>query len=144
MITRIESLFVNSATDEISQQLYKGYYLSAPNSFWAATIEDREEIINGCGPRGVLDWLIPDKIFGLPIRPACEIHDWCFAVWDDRAGFTLSNKLFRNNMQRIIWTWFTKTKQGFFKRLVLRSRMIAAFVYYSAVNNLGEFFYYDL
>jgi len=29
----------------------------------------------GCGPGGVGDWLVPDTMWGLSVKPACQQHD---------------------------------------------------------------------
>ena len=33
------------------------------------------DIANGCGD-GWRDRIVPDTMYGLSIRPACQIHDW--------------------------------------------------------------------
>lgn len=29
----------------------------------------------GCGPGGIGDWIVPDTMWGLNVKPACLIHD---------------------------------------------------------------------
>lgn len=130
------SLPISLSCDPISIQLYKGYNLAAPKSFWEVGEELRNAIIGGCGPDGVGDIFIPNKMYGLDMIAACAIHDWCFTVWNDKDGFVLANGLFKNNMIRINiahngWKWI-KT---------LRLRRI--YKYYLAVKNFGESSFYD-
>ena len=88
--------------DPISIQEYKGYKLAAPQSFWDADQDLRDAVAGGCGPGGSGDMLVPDRMYGLKVTSACKIHDWTFAVWNDKKGFELSNNLFKNNLVRII------------------------------------------
>jgi len=113
-----------------------GAFLAAPMSFWDASESLREEIVNGCGPGGLGDFLIPDTVWGLSIKDACKIHDWCFVIFNDDAGFKLSNQIFLDNMERINrarsrWGWLRW----------LRSMRIRK--YYRAVSDFGRLFFYD-
>ena len=111
--------------------------LAAPYSFWQFKDElDFKLVVNGCGPKGVGDKLIPDSVWGLKITDACAIHDWMFTIFNDEAGFRLANQVFLDNMTRINkektkWNWLMK----------LRSRRILK--YYYAVKNFGRVFFYD-
>jgi hypothetical protein len=136
----------SSFTDAIVQQNFMGYTLSAPETFWTAEKEYPdilEDLTNGCGPKGILDWVIPDNLYLLSIKPACKIHDWCFAVWNDKHGFSFGNNLFRNNMQRIIETAYEKSGKGLWARFLRKRRMNLTLVYYAACANFGEHYYYD-
>jgi len=113
-----------------------GITLAAPKSFWDATDETRGEVVNGCGPGGLGDFLVPDTVWGLNIKPACKIHDWCFVVFNDEAGFKLSNRIFMDNMERINRA---KTTCGWLRWL--RSMRIRK--YYRAVSDFGRLFFYD-
>jgi len=58
--------------------------------------------------------LIPDRIWGLNIREACNIHDWMWRV--DRAGFSYGNRVFLDNMNHLInnglqWKWLVKCRR---------------------------------
>ena len=137
------SLAFDSRQDPIHQDEYMGYQLSAPESFWNAGPEMVMELTNGCGTSGVIDFLVPDHLYLLLILAACKIHDWTFSVWEDKPGFVLANDLYRNNMQRIVQQHFEKTRLTFIDRFIRDRRMNLSIVYYQAVNNLGERFYYD-
>jgi len=131
-----ESLPINPALDPISIKKYKGYDLAAPASFWNASDELRAAIAGGCGPGGFGDVFVPDRMYGLNMVAACAIHDWCFAVWNTKAGFKQANELFKNNMIRI-----NSQHEGYAFITALRSRRIKK--YYLAVRFGGEPSYYD-
>lgn len=93
--------------------------------------ESNPDIANGCGTAGWKGGLVPDKIYGLSVQEACEIHDV-----DYHWGETIDHKYeadrtFLNNMIRLIqakkraWWWTTR----------LRLRM--ARKYYWAVKYFG-------
>lgn len=75
---------------------------SQPCSYFEASPEAILSIVGGCGPGGFGDYLVPDTIWGLSIKPSCSIHDWMY-----RWGVTLEDKeqadrVFLNNMLRQI------------------------------------------
>ena len=94
-----------------------------------------KDLTGGCGPCGIGDFFVPDKILFLDMKPACVIHDFCFAVWDDKPGFYLSNNLFKNNMIRI-----NEQHQGY--QWLKRRRLKYIKFYYKMVNDFGETSYY--
>lgn len=138
-----EGFAIDSACDPILQDDYMGYVLSAPESFWCTEADIIADVTNGCGTSGVVDWLVPDHLYFLSILAACKIHDWTYVVWEDKPGFVLSNDLFRNNMQRIVQQHYEKTRMSIFDKIIRNRRMNLSVVYYQAVKNLGERFYYD-
>lgn len=139
-----EFMQTDSRLDPIVQESYMGYLLSAPVSFFTAEDDMVDEVVNGCGSAGVVDYLVPDHLYFLSILAACKIHDWTFAVWTDKAGFMLANDLFKNNMQRIVQQHYETTGQDWTNRFMRRRRMRLSIVYYQAVNNFGERLYYDI
>ena len=107
-------------------------HLFAPPDYWKLTPEQLNNIIGkgGCGPGGFGDYLVPDKIWGLEIKPACQIHDYMYAM-----GYTVEEKqeadrVFMNNMLRLVdaagGNW-----------LILALRRSAAAKYYRAVADFG-------
>lgn len=112
-----------------------GYQLAAPQSFWQTSYDLKRDLINGCGPKGIGDYLVPDSIWFLSVKAACKIHDWMYLVYNCEKGFKLSNQLFLDNMNRI-----NKTHSGnwFFNR-----REKGMKFYSNRVNDLGRLFYYD-
>jgi len=130
------SLPIDCKNDPISMGEYKGYKLAAPKSFWDADQELRDAVVGGCGPGGSGDRLVPDTMYLLKVTPACAIHDWCFAVWNNKAGFTLANNLFKNNMLRII----SQHGGNEYTKCLRRRRAIT---YYKAVHYFGEPSFFD-
>lgn len=61
--------------------------LYAPNTYWEATEDERNEVCNGCGAKGGMKF--PSTFYGLSIKDSCNIHDW---MWHE--GTTLADKLF--------------------------------------------------
>lgn len=59
--------------------------LLAPESYRRATASERRRFCNGCGGAAtgwlswLINWLVPNHIWGVCIKPACDIHDWCYA-----------------------------------------------------------------
>ncbi len=119
----------------IIKTLPEGYNLAAPESYWAATPEMKSIAVDGCGPAN-LDWVIPDKILGLNIKPACQVHDWMCTMYNDEAGFKISTQVFLDNMMRLNKA---KTKCQFLSRL----RRWWIMRYYRVVRDYGRLFYYD-
>ena len=105
--------------------------LYAPPSFWELQDQLRTLFdLNGCGPRGMLNLLVPDTIYGLKITQACDIHDYMYAV-----GTTIKDKeeaddVFRNNLIRLVLDKTTLRPLRW-----LRLRRVP--VYYEAVAHFG-------
>lgn len=102
--------------------------LYAPERYWRLTEEIRAEITNGCGTRGLIGLLVPDTIWGLSIKAACNIHDWMYAVGETIEDKKEADRVFLNNMLRLIdngWWWLKKP------------RIIRARTYYNAVKICG-------
>jgi len=105
-------------------------YGRQPCCFHDATPDMIKAIAGGCGPGGLGDFLIPDTMYGLSVKPACVIHDWQYH-W----GVTLEDKIdadlnLRDNMVRII--------KGQGSVGVLENmRLHRAKIYYEAVKNFG-------
>jgi hypothetical protein len=105
--------------------------LYAPEAYWLITPEIREALeINGCGPKGWLNALVPDTIYGLKIAAACDIHDYMYIVGETQAHKEEADDVFRNNLIRII---MANTDN----RLLRWLRLKRVKVYYEAVSNFG-------
>ena len=104
--------------------------LFAPESYWKLTEQQRKDACNGCGTKGIIGHVIPDSLWGLDIREACNVHDWMFAVGETIEDKDEADRVFLNNMLRLVdagsKNWFTR---------MIRSR--AAVKYYYAVRDCG-------
>lgn len=104
--------------------------LYAPESYWTASPEVRNQVINGCGTAGWKGWIVPDTIYFLNIVEACKIHDWMYTCGQTLADKQEADRVFLNNMLRIIEA---KTRIKTLKKL----RAIRAREYYEAVEHFG-------
>ena len=109
--------------------------LFAPSGYWTLTEAARDELCNGCGPDGILSILVPDTLYGLRITPACNIHDYMYALGKTIEDKDSADRAFLNNMVRIVdagtrWRWL--------KRLRIRR----AKIYYRAVAELGGAYFW--
>jgi len=60
-----------------------------PDSYRNAPADEIARVVNGCGPGGWKIKIIPDFIFSHDVKPACDIHDWCYYL-----GGTASDRAF--------------------------------------------------
>lgn len=102
----------------------------APPAYKKLTPKQVAAITNGCGPGGWQIDLVPDTLWGLDITAACNIHDYMYHVGEDIADKKEADRVFLNNMLRLI---DAQTKCRWLKRL-RRSR---AETYYFAVDIFG-------
>ena len=83
----------------------KQSYLWAPKEYWELTEEQLRDLIGegGCGPGGVGDYLVPDKLYGvINVKPACEIHDYMYAVGVVEEDKDEADEIFLQNMKQIV------------------------------------------
>jgi len=132
-----QSLPLKVEEDPVVMGLLGDYQLAAPMSFWEAEDELIAAVVGGCGPGGAGDMLVPDTIYLLKVTLACKIHDWCFAVWNDDAGFKKANDIFKNNLLRII------EQHGSWCKALHFLRKKRAITYYKAVRHFGKPSFFD-
>lgn len=101
--------------------------LFEPESYSLATCEEKQQICNGCGAANSKFDFVPDKIYGLLITPACNIHDWMYHKGKTIEDKEQADRVFLNNMLRIIEA--SKYFKGLKRRRALK--------YYEAVTCLG-------
>ena len=95
-------------------------------------------IVNGCGAGSSLIDFVPDTVWGLSVKEACNIHDYSWYVCPGtEEEFHRWNQIFLNNMCRIIdyetsWPWLRKLRK-------LRAKK-----YYKAVETFGASVFWDL
>ena len=105
--------------------------LISSQSYKDATFKHRKIVGNGCGQKGFFGRFVPNTIWFLSIKEACQIHDW-----DYQHGKTLEDKrkadiVFLKNMDIMI---NNGSKVGWLQRL----RRERAAKYYFAVKYFGE------
>ncbi len=109
--------------------------LFAPESYKRANPLERSRYCNGCGGAAtgwlsrVVNWFIPQSIWGICARPACDIHDWGYA---HGLGKKRSDLLFFFNLAILC-------SAG--SRWLLLPRLIRCVIFYFAVVMFGRRFY---
>lgn len=106
-----------------------GAELVAPESFVNASPEERARICNGCGTEGWKGLLVPEKIYGLRVTDACQVHDWEFHYGKTQADKEAADTRFLINLLRII-----NHKGG----LIAPLRRYRAMTYYNGVAEAGD------
>ena len=76
--------------------------LFAPPGYWRMSPEHRAEICNGCGPKGLCGYVIPDTIWGLYIGDVCDIHDFQYETGSTHEDKESADRSFLYNMLRLI------------------------------------------
>lgn len=135
-LTLLSSLPLKCEEDPLSIRSIGGFPLKAPESFWKASHDERNMFTGGCGPGGKGDYVVPDTIWFLNIKLACQIHDWTYFVWNTDAGFALSNHLFQFNINQII-------KEAGGPKNLQKLRRARGRKYVWAVTKFGESSFFD-
>lgn len=73
-----------------------------PTSYTSASKECKSKICNGCGSKGLGGFFVPNTLWGLSIEDACNIHDWMYSEGTTLEEKDLADRVFLNNMIRII------------------------------------------
>lgn len=107
--------------------------LKAPAAYWQLSIEQHAEICNGCGARDGID--VPDTVYLLSIKRACNIHDYMYQVGTTAEEKIEADRTFLANMNAII-----KKESVFFLK---GPRMVRAREYYLAVKYFGHDAFYN-
>ncbi|MBA1447074.1 MAG: DUF1353 domain-containing protein [Chromatiales bacterium] len=76
--------------------------LYAPDSYYLASDTERALVCNGCGSKGLGGFLVPDTLYGLSVTDACQIHDWMYHAGENVNDKDEADRVFLNNMIRII------------------------------------------
>lgn len=104
--------------------------LYAPLAYHDASPEVRAQVTNGCGTAGWKGDLVPDCILGLCITPACNVHDWMYTVGKTQDDKDEADRVFLNNVLRLI------DGEGGWS-IVKKARRLLARDYYEAVHLFG-------
>ena len=105
---------------------------ACPYSFYDVPIRQLIAAIGrgGCGPGDSGDYLVPDRIYFLNVKPACCLHDWGYHWCADKAQRYKVDRAFLDNMLTLI------DKQSVWWLKWLRRRR--ALTYYDAVRVGGR------
>ena len=106
--------------------------LIPPPGFDELTKEQRKEICNGCGPKG-FGWAVPDTIWLLKIRKACQYHDYRWYIATCYADLLDANELMIDDVQTLIetgkqWSWLVAMRKSR-KRIYAKGIAIGAVGY---------------
>ena len=110
--------------------------LFAPETYKKLTATALAAVANGCGAAGWKIDLVPDTLWGLGIRAACDIHDYMYHTGETIEDKNEADRVFLNNMLRLITA---KTKNKWLRHL----RRRRALLYYFAVKNFGGPAFWD-
>jgi len=108
--------------------------LYAPVGYGKMSKAQKEKLCNGCGTKGLGGWLVPDTLYGLNITEACNIHDWMYFKGKDIYDKEEADRVFLNNMLRII------SRGSSWLKWLRRRR---AYKYYDAVVMAGGPAFWD-
>jgi hypothetical protein len=113
--------------------------LYAPAEYWKLTVEQKREICNGCGTKGLIGYIVPDSFWGLCIKAACDIHDYMYHIGETHADKEAADRVFKYNMLRLIDAvpvsdvWLIRQ----FQLRLKRRRADLAEIYYNVVDKYG-------
>lgn len=109
--------------------------LFAPEEYWRLSEEIRAAMVNGCGPSGWKSKYIPGHILWINVTEACNIHDFMYAVGKTEGDREEADRVFFNNMMRII----ESVDQVWILR---RWRRRIALEYYQQVRDFGAIYFW--
>lgn len=89
---------------------------------------------NGCGPKGWFGKLIPNHLFGLSVKSACDYHDQQYIQGGNDHQIKLTDQIFLKEM-------LEKIKQKHDSKVISFLRIAGAYFYYLAVRFLGKYFF---
>ncbi len=90
--------------------------------------------INGCGPAGILNSLVPDKYHNISMTEACDIHDFMYFIGETEQDKDLADRTFLYNILTIFDRDNPSMKES-------KNRHKRAMLYYRSVSELGHHFY---
>lgn len=108
--------------------------LYAPSEYWKASNRQKIDIVNGCGPRGWLQWKKLNHFFGLSVQEACNIHDWMYHFGTTKKDKSFADERFYKNMNYLI----EKNTQS---KVLQFLRFVQAFLYYILTKYFGYFIF---
>lgn len=102
--------------------------LLAPAEYWELTPDQKSEICNGCGAKAARIDFVPEVVFGAVFTPACDIHDFCYWLGEDKRE---SDRIFLFNLIACCGIDCDND-------LLYAGRVQAAIAYFKAVAVLGD------
>jgi hypothetical protein len=95
-----------------------------------------------CGAgSGIGDLLVPEKVFGVRVTPACFVHDKMFEMGMPSLGdFKVCNAVFITNLTSLIAGQSHSSKLN----LLYHLRLYRTVTYYNAVDTIGKKVYFKL
>lgn len=93
--------------------------LYIPGSFRNASLEKIGRVCNGCGPGNWKFDIVPDQIWGVNIKFACNIHDWMYHIGGSKKQRKFADRMFLHNIKYLLsindsnLEWCQKTFGGF-------------------------------
>jgi hypothetical protein len=117
--------------------------LQAPPAFWVFHKDTLAELVNGCGPGGWKGVAIPDTVYGLSIKQACDIHDFMYLYGETEAERKEADQWFSHNMHVIVVNHYeASTLPSFLKNLMLFLRRRRIKKYYLFVRAFGGSYFW--
>lgn len=112
-------------------ELIEAGVLFAPPSFVQSSIEELEEICNGCGAANAKFDFVPDTMWGLCVCSCCHIHDKGYDEGETLEDKQESDRIMLNNNLRLIErvTGWKKILKPLMRRRALK--------YYEMVTTFG-------
>ena len=111
--------------------------LIVPPEWYTLTDEQRADICNGCGAKNSR-LPVPDTIWGLCIKRACDAHDLCYHLGKDKdrsdAAFLVNVLLLIQDAFYTAPAWMKWVGLAF---VIRELRRVRAMTYYAAVSDLG-------
>lgn len=104
--------------------------LYAPPDYWRLSPEQKKAFCNGCGPKSLFVDLVPDHPLGEDFSEPCNIHDYMYAMGKTHDDKVVADRVFLNNMTRVIDASANTIDDMVFGRFV-------ADIYYQAVHTFG-------
>lgn len=111
--------------------------LVVPPEWYELTAKQLADICNGCGAKNSR-LPVPQTIWGLPIKRACDAHDLCYHLGKDKdrsdAAFLVNILIL---IQDAFYTAPAWAKWTGLALLLRELRRVRAMTYYAAVSDLG-------
>lgn len=103
-------------------------------NFLNGIYNDPNLTINGCGPAGILSFLVPDTYDDIDLNEACNPHDFMYYYGETEKDKDLADRVFLFNLLTVL-------DRDNPNRRTSRKRHDMAMIYYDAVSDYGHFFF---